>query len=400
MILLHDFTNLPDIAEIDAPRYSRLYYFYINVKQEQSQNQISQRKHSMTKRLRGVNFGGWLSQIDAIKEKNPDAFLSIDNHIGAFIDKNDFEQMKSWGFNHVRIPIDAYVFFDENEKPYESRFVYLDNAVKYASELGLLLVLDLHECPGHDFSDISEPVQKLFADPVYLNKTERIWSYIAERYGENSHLIFEVLNEPVAPNAQIWNDTKERLCKAVRKLAPHTSIITGSNMWNWPSTYKDMTPVDLDQMIYCFHFYEPLLFTHQFAPWMNEPEIKHARLYPDDYGYGFTRKYGLVHSDGIWNRSRFIHELENVIEFGRKYQASIVCNEFGVYAPVPMEYQLLWMDDLLSVLKEKGIGFSYWNYKNLDFGIISKGEPLHEKLKQYDNPQRINYDILKILQKY
>jgi len=65
-----------------------------------------------------------------------------------------------------------------------------------------------------------------------------------------------------------------------------------------------------------------------------------------------------------------------------------------------MQFQLRWLDDLLSVCKEMDIGFSYWNYKNLDFGIISRGESLHSKLEQYNNPQRINYQLLSILQKY
>jgi len=62
--------------------------------------------------------------------------------------------------------------------------------------------------------------------------------------------------------------------------------------------------------------------------------------------------------------------------------------------------QLRWYDDLLSVLKEMEIGFSYWNYKNLDFGIISIGEGLHENLPQYNNASRINHPVLDVLKKY
>ncbi|HEX3019132.1 MAG TPA: hypothetical protein VHP36_02475 [Chitinispirillaceae bacterium] len=62
-------------------------------------------------RLRGVNFGGWLSQIDAIKEKDPQSFPGIDAHMETFITKEDFLQVKKWGFNHVRIPVDYFLFF-------------------------------------------------------------------------------------------------------------------------------------------------------------------------------------------------------------------------------------------------------------------------------------------------
>ncbi len=350
-------------------------------------------------RLRGLNFGGWFSQIDAIKEKDPQTFPGIDKHMESFLGDEDFAQVAAWGFNHVRLPIDHYLFFTDDDKPIEHRLSLLDRAVEYASANGLRLILDLHECPGHDFSETSQvPVQLLFADKRYLQKTEKIWATLASRYAHHDHLLFEVLNEPVAPTPQIWNDIKDALCKQIRRCAPQTPIITGSNMWNWPSQFASLTPVEVDNVIYTFHFYEPLLFTHQHAPWISEPEINATRDYPSDYGPGFVRKYDLVMSDGRWDRSRMERELMPVVAFGEKYGVDIICDEFGVYAPVPLAAQLRWLDDLLSLLQQRDIGFSYWNYKNLDFGIISRGEKLHEKLSQYDNPQRINHDVLRVLQ--
>jgi aryl-phospho-beta-D-glucosidase BglC (GH1 family) len=353
--------------------------------------------------MRGVNMGGWLSQIDAIEEKDPEIFPGIDKHMETFIGPADFANVKSWGFDHVRVPVDSYLFFDDDENPIETRIANLDRAVKLSAQNDLKFTLDLHECPGHDFADATEsPVQKLFADDdTYVRKTEKIWAYLAERYGENDHVIFETLNEPVAPTAEIWNKIKDRLCREIRRHAPKSTIITGSNMWNWPATFSELTPFDDDNMIYSVHFYEPLLFTHQYAPWIGEPEIRAMpRDYPSDYGPGFTRKYGLVHSAGKWDREQFVREFEPVNAFRKKYNVQVICNEFGVYTPVELQAQLRWYNDLLSVLKDMEIGFSYWNYKNLDFGIISVGEKLHENLPQYNNPERINHPILDVLRKY
>jgi aryl-phospho-beta-D-glucosidase BglC (GH1 family) len=353
-------------------------------------------------RMRGLNMGGWLSQIDAIQEKDPEKFPGIDKHMETFIGADDFSNVKSWGFDHVRVPVDSYLFFTEEEAPIENRFAYLDMAIKLARQNGLKLILDLHECPGHDFSEAAKgPVQKLFAaDDVYIKKAEKIWAFLAERYGQNDHVLFESLNEPVAPTPEIWNNVKDRLCREIRRHAPDSTIITGSNMWNWPSTFGYLTPFDDGNVIYSVHFYEPLLFTHQNAPWIDNPECKVTRSYPGDYGEGFVRKYGLLLSVGVWDRERLAKEFEPVNNFRKKYNAQIICNEFGVYAPVELQPQLRWYDDLLFVLKEMGIGFSYWNYKNLDFGIISTGEKLHENLPQYNNPERINHPVLDVLRKY
>ncbi|MDR0320394.1 MAG: glycoside hydrolase family 5 protein [Treponema sp.] len=353
-------------------------------------------------RMRGINMGGWLSQIDAIQEKDPGKFPGIDKHMETFIGAGDFANVKSWGFDHVRVPVDSYLFFTEDDTPIEARFIYLDLAVKFARQNGLKLILDLHECPGHDFSEAAKgPVQNLFAaDDKYIKKTEKIWAFLAERYGQNDHVLFETLNEPVAPTMEIWNNVKDRLCREIRRHAPSSTIITGSNMWNWPSTFGALTPFDDGNMIYSVHFYEPLLFTHQNAPWIGNPEIKIERPYPGDYGEGFVRKYGLTLSAGVWDRERLAKEFEPVNNFRKKYDAQVICNEFGVYTPVELQSQLRWYDDLLFVLKEMGIGFSYWNYKNLDFGIISIGEKLHESLPQYNNAERINHPVLDVLRKY
>ncbi|MDR2579079.1 MAG: glycoside hydrolase family 5 protein [Chitinispirillales bacterium] len=353
-------------------------------------------------RMRGVNMGGWLSQIDAIQEKDPEKFQGIDKHIETFIGPADFARVKSWGFDHVRVPVDSYLFFDDDENVIENRITHLDRGVALSAENGLKFVLDLHECPGHDFADATEsPVQKLFSgDDTYIKKTEKIWACLAERYGASSHVIFETLNEPVAPTAEIWNTVKDRLCREIRRHAPKSAIITGSNMWNWPATYSELTPVDDDNVIYSVHFYEPLLFTHQFAPWISEPEIKFARGYPSNYGRGFTRKYGLLLSAGVWDRDRIIEEFKPVNEFREKWGVQVICNEFGVYTPVEIEAQLRWYHDVLSVLKKMDIGYTYWNYKNLDFGIISIGEKIHERLIQYNNTERVNIPILEVLRKY
>ena len=45
-------------------------------------------------RLRGLNFGGWLSQIDAIEEKDPQTFPGIDGHIAEFIDGRFFKDRR------------------------------------------------------------------------------------------------------------------------------------------------------------------------------------------------------------------------------------------------------------------------------------------------------------------
>ena len=85
---------------------------------------------------------------------------------------------------------------------------------------------------------------------------------------------------------------------------------------------------------------------------------------------------------------------------------------FGLYStlgPLPTLYTEELLDearsdegvsrDFLDILREADVGYSYWNYKNLDFGIVSKGESLHNGLAQYDNPERLDSELMKMLAK-
>ncbi len=69
--------------------------------------------------MRGVNFGGWFSQVDAIEEKNPKGFPGLIGHIRSFLGPEDFARVRSWGFDHVRLPLDWKNAFDADMRPNE-----------------------------------------------------------------------------------------------------------------------------------------------------------------------------------------------------------------------------------------------------------------------------------------
>ena len=81
-------------------------------------------------RLRGVNLGGWFSQVDCIQEKDPVGFPGVVPHIETFLGKSDFERIRKAGFNHVRLPVDYFnLFKGENDTPDEEVFKLLDKAL-------------------------------------------------------------------------------------------------------------------------------------------------------------------------------------------------------------------------------------------------------------------------------
>lgn len=349
-------------------------------------------------RMRGVNFGGWFSQVDCIEEKDPDGFPGLEQHMASFLGNQDFALVKQWGLDHVRLPIDYFNLFEEGTlEPKAKAFDLLDGAINQAAQNGLQVILDLHKCPGHDFHLGFHEAQTFFTSSRKREQAKRVWSVLCERFGHYSHVILEILNEPVAPNAEIWNQVKDEMFAYIRQRAPHRQILIGSNRWNSAEQFASLTPVDDDNVLYSFHCYNPVIFTHQKAPWIDVPWFKQEVSWPGVYSKPDEEIDFPVHF-GEWNRDVLKASIQPALDFRHQYQVPVACNEFGVFAGVKYEYRKAWLRDFLDILKEADVGYSYWNYKNLDFGLFSVGESLHQDNPEYNqNPERMDVDVRDLL---
>ena len=352
--------------------------------------------------LKGVNLGGWFSQVDCIAEKDPVGFPGFYEHAKKFLSLSDFQRIASAGFNHVRLPVDYFNFFsEENLTPDENAFILLDKALNEILSCGLQVILDLHKCPGHDFHLGCTAEQPFFFDKNCRKDAKRVLAYLAERYGSYNNVLFELLNEPAASDSSVWDKIKNELFESVRTHAKKSTIVIGSNKWNSAEEFKNLTPVDDDNVLYSFHSYTPVCFTHQFAAWIEDPYFHIKRTWPGVYSPPEKDAKTRLNMDfGAWDKSRLKASLQNALDFRAKYKVPVACNEFGVYAQVDRESQMHWIEDFLEILKEAEIGYTYWNYKNLDFGLVSDGESLHKNLKQYDNAERLDKELLSLLASY
>ncbi len=350
--------------------------------------------------MRGVNFGGWFSQIDNIEEKDPKTFPGMIGHIDSFLGEQDFKQVKAWGFDHVRLPLDWNNAFTPDINPREEVLSRYQKAVDGLSKLGLRVIVDLHRCPGHNFEAALKGEQSFFSNPTQRKDCLKIWAILAERLGAVEGILLEPLNEPVAPDAQTWNEVKAEIAAEIRRFAPKATLLIGSNKWNSSGEFEHLTPLDDDNVIYSFHCYLPLIFTHQKAPWVPGPAFRQDYAYPGTYPV-VEEKSNLTIESGTWNKQRMYETMRHVFEFRERYQANVACNEFGVYMAGPDRLsQMNWIKDILELFKENEVGWTYWTYKNLDFGLISKGEQLFEHHPPYDNPQRTDFELVELMKQF
>jgi glucan 1,3-beta-glucosidase len=71
------------------------------------------------------------------------------NHWSSFFTRDDLADIKNAGLNSIRIPIGYWAVDVRDDEPYVSgQYPYLIQAVNWAAELGLTVLIDLHGAPG------------------------------------------------------------------------------------------------------------------------------------------------------------------------------------------------------------------------------------------------------------
>lgn len=329
---------------------------------------------------RGINLGGYLSQCCHKEE-----------HYNTFIVKEDIEKIAKWGFDHVRLPIDYEVLEQDNGYVIKEGYDRVRNVIEWAKEYNLNIILDLHKAYGYDFNDAGdEKKNNLFSSWELQGRFVNLWSRIVSEYASYDNVAFELLNEVVEKeNAEAWNSLIRKAVKEIRKLAPTAPIIYGGIQWNSVKTLKllDM-PMD-ENIIFTFHFYEPLLFTHQKAHWVAAMDPTQTIYYQKDMEYYIKHSKKLGYQGEVVTLAKsetmgeqFITEMiEEAINSAKNAGVSLYCGEFGVINKAPVEDTLRWFKDVDKVFRKYDIGCAVWSYKEMDFGLTDEHyEPIREEL--------------------
>ena len=320
--------------------------------------------------MHGVNLGGWLSQCDHTKER-------YDN----FIKEEDIEVIKNWGLDHIRVPID-YDLVEDNEGNYkEDGFAYLDKVLDWAEKYGLNMILDLHKTFGFSFDD-GEAETGFFENASYQERFYKLWEEFAKRYGKYSdRLCFEILNEVTEKEyCDIWNEISTKCIKRIRAIAPDIKILLGGYYNNSIEALKDLAlPVD-ENIVYNFHCYEPLVFTHQGGYWVAGMDTNFRM--PFDVTYGkyneyteqnlarYAADFSDFDPDKVMGVDYFEILVSEAVRVAEERNVALYCGEYGVINLATAEDTMKWYKMICSVFEKHGIGRAAWSYKEMDFGLV------------------------------
>lgn len=313
---------------------------------------------------RGVNLTGWFQTSSAQQVQ----FTKYT--------KKDFQNIKSLGCDVVRLPIN--LFYMTNGSPDYTidplLYEFLDQAVNWAEELQMYLILD-----NHTNDDLASKNANLEA---VLTK---VWVQMAGHYKNRSnYVLYEILNEPNGTlTTASWSKIQQAAITAIRTVDTKHTIVVGGASYN---SYTELAalPVYTDNnLIYTFHFYDPFMFTHQGATWAspsmaslaNVPFPYNASTMPstpsDLVGSWVGNALTNYKNDGTLVKVKSLIDMAAAFKTSRNVK--VYCGEFGVYIPnSPNADRNYWYQEVRKYLEAKQIPWTTWDYQG-GFGLFTKG---------------------------
>jgi endoglucanase len=324
---------------------------------------------------KGINIPSWFwlnrGPVDELEKRYPE---------------DDFELIVRLGFAHVRVPIDMANVYDRSQSDLlnKTNLPCLDRGIRKILSYKLAIIIDLHSISQKDGgSNYSGPLGQ---DETFTETFCRFWTLFARHLSQfdPDWVILEPMNEPVlSGKEENWPPVQKKVIAAIRKGAPKHSILATGARWSNLDTLLELEPLDDDNIIYNFHFYEPHIFTHQGASWSSDwvkplraipypssPEAVAGLIgkYSDETITRNIRRYG----EQQWNAEKIQSRMKAASEWAKKHNVRIICNEWGTYKRYcPPEYRVAWLRDVRESCEKFGIGWCMWTFDG-SFGVVDR----------------------------
>lgn len=319
---------------------------------------------------KGVNISHWLSQSDVRGEERVKYFT-----------RNDVQDIANLGFDHIRIPIDEEQMFLENGEKNVEAFELLHHALNWCKEFNLKALVDLHILRTHHFN---AEVKPLFTEKAAQEQFYKCWRLLSGELSKypNDRVAYELMNEPVADEDEVWNMIVNRCLEVVRELEPERTIYIGSNKWQSFATVRSLRfPPKDKNIVISFHYYEPFALTHYRASWTDMVHYTGPVHYPgkvvepDELAQQPENIQHQFHywTEKVYNKEKIAADFKEVADVAKKWGLTVYCGEFGCILSCPEDDMNRWYQDMGELFRAYDFGFATWDFKG-SFGIKRKGE--------------------------
>ncbi len=174
---------------------------------------------------------------------------------GGHWNRHYFEVIKEWGATVVRVPVHPVAWKERGKAEY---FKLLDQAVGWASQLGLYLIVEWHGIGNLETGMFQHPMHE-----TSKQETFAFWRSIAHRYaGVPTIAFYEFFNEPTVFNGQLgrmswaqWKAINEELIGIVRANGAKAIPLVAGFDWAYELRSVKDAPIDAPGIGYVSHPY-------------------------------------------------------------------------------------------------------------------------------------------------
>lgn len=315
----------------------------------------------------------------------------------------DFTRIKALGFDFVRLTVDPGPLLASDGVRRDETVARLEQAVRLVQQSGLKAVLDLHpvsQIEAYAPEAIEVPDGKMSSR--YRDVVASVAGMLARV--DTERVALELMNEPQfypcdGAGGAAWEPMLEGLIHAARDAAPDLTLIVSGACGGNVKGLVQLDPARLgdDRLLYSFHFYEPLEFTHQGvaeakdvkgAPWPADGVAmplalvfskilvsQDADTSANDQAARLTqvRRYLDGYMAGHWDEARLKARFGEVRAWAERHGLPanrLFLGEFGVMQANDSRGgaldadRLRWLSAVRREAEALGAPWAYWEYSN------------------------------------
>ncbi len=157
-----------------------------------------------------------------------------------YVNKSCFQSFRKMGVNTIRL-----AFYSDPGAGYStSLYKKVDEGIRYATELGMYVILDWHI--------LSDGNPK-----THQKQALKFFTRYAKKYGNQKNILYEICNEP---NGNVtWKDHirpyANKVINRIRKYDKKNLVIVGTPTWSQDVDVVAGNPLKKKNVVYAMHFY-------------------------------------------------------------------------------------------------------------------------------------------------
>lgn len=335
---------------------------------------------------KGMNLASW-AEAKKVTSANPGTWKYNEPIIKLQADQ---------GLQGIRFPIDFDLYLKDKSNVMNGTnktvefepllWTLLDSMNTWTKRYGLSLTIDYHAYDG-DYNRINSK------NATWQKATASLWKVIASHFvnEKREDLFFELTNEPglsLAPGEFIdqadWTLLAQLMIDEIRTVDQTRPIIFGDTKWYSLDELVKNTPFADTNIIYCFHMYDPFLFSHQGASWTSMGNMKNIPFpYSPERWSTEYRDFGIDAAVPDWvkqqaqnyykegNKQHIMNRLAKVKNWAFEHQVPLICNEWGALPKSAKPEDLTaYFKTMGEIFTEMDIAWQVW------FGIMDNEHKL------------------------